>query len=248
MNQSVSNKIYRSHFDFHVFYLGYYLSQNLRKIKFVTDGTFDAIHIIVGLSFDSVELKNRSLTINLHFDFKFYDNADEKTRCTYSIELMTRALQIASENKYIPLKTLIGNLKDLADNGYVDCWKFKDMTIPEYNLKIKLICQLSTNDFILKIMAFNKKNTVLVCEGNVLRTKPDDIYFSYISKKVKIKNGEIVISSTWDTELLSIELERLSNGQLVVKFSSTPYPDDIRATENFKQLQNELKYDNDQFV
>ena len=61
MNQSVSDKIYRSHFDFHVFYIGYYLSQQLRKNRFVTDGTFDTINIEVGLSSSSIEHVNRSL-------------------------------------------------------------------------------------------------------------------------------------------------------------------------------------------
>lgn len=248
MNQGVSDKIYRSHFDFHVFYIRYYLSQQLKKNRFVTDGTFDTINIEVGLSSSSIELANRSLNITLPFDFKLYDNSDETARCRYYFDLLKTALQIAFNKKYIPFEKLMEYLASLANNNFIYSWNFKDVIVPEYNLKIKFICQLSTNDFIMRIVALDKKSKITICEGNVLRTKPDEIFFSHISKKIKITDGKIVISSKWGTELLSIELKSLVNGLLVVDFSSTPYPDDVRATENFKQLQKELKYDNNSFI
>lgn len=248
MNQGVSDKIYRSHFDFHVFYIGYYLSQQLRKNRFMTDGTFDTINIEVGLLSPSIELVNRSLTITLPFDFKLYDNSDETARCRYYFDLLKTALQIASDKKNISFEKLMEYLTSLADNNFIYSWNFKDVIVPEYNLKIRFICQLSTNDFIMRIVVLDKKNMIPICEGNVLRTKPDEVFFSYISKKIKIKDGKIIISSKWDTELLSIKLKSLVNGHLVVDFSSTPYPDDVRATENFKQLQKELKYDNNNFI
>lgn len=248
MNHNMCDKIYRSHFHFHVFFIVYYLSQHLKKDKFLTDGTFDTINIEVGLPSASIELENRSLTINLPFDFKLYDNADETVRCKYYIDLLKIALQIANERKNIPFEKLMEYLTSLADNNFIYSWNFKDVIVPEYNLKIRFICQLSTNDFIMKIMALDKNTMNPICEGNILRTKPDEIFFSYISKKIKIKDGKIIIFSKWDTELLSIELKSLVSGDLVVDFSSTPYPDDIRATENFKQLQKELKYDNYGFI
>lgn len=43
LDSSVGNKHYCSHFNYHVFIVGYFLSQNIKRVKFETDGTFDSI-------------------------------------------------------------------------------------------------------------------------------------------------------------------------------------------------------------
>lgn len=123
----------------------------------MTDGTFDTINIEVGLLSPSIELVNRSLTITLPFDFKLYDNSDETARCRYYFDLLKTALQIASDKKNISFEKLMEYLTSLADNNFVYSWNFKDVIVPEYNLKIRFICQLSTNDFIMRIVVLDKK-------------------------------------------------------------------------------------------
>lgn len=248
MDGSVRDKIYCSHFDFHVFYVWYYLSQQLRKNKFETDGTFDTIFIKVGSSASSIELENRELTISLPFDFNLYENADETVRCQYYLDLMKSALRIASEKKDIPFEELMGYLKSLADSNFIYSWNFKNVIAHEYDLKIRFTCHLSTNDFIIRIAAYDKKSMIPICEGNVVRTKPDEIFFSHISKKIKIKDGRIFIPDKWGTELLSIDLKLLARGHLAVDFCPTPYPDDVEMTEIFKHIQKELRYDNNSFI
>lgn len=247
MNQDVNDKIYCSHFDFHVFFIGFYLSQQLKKIKFVTDGTFDTINIRIGTLSTYVELGNKTLTVNLPFDYEFYNNADESLRCEYYFKLLKKAFEKASDNKNIPFVELMDSLTSLAKKDFIYSWTFKNVIVPEYNLKIKLISQLSTNDYILKIFAYDENRSSAICEGQVLRTKPDDIFFSYLSNKIQVENGRIVILSKWDTKILSIELKDLLKGVVAVDFFPTPYPDDKRATEIYNQLIKELKYDNNDF-
>lgn len=76
----------------------------------------------------------------------------------------------------------------------------------------------------------------------------NEIFFSHISKKIKIKDGRIFIPDKWGTELLSIDLKLLARGHLVVDFCPTPYPDDVEMTEIFKHIQKELRYDNNSFI
>ena len=248
MHLSVSDNIYCAHFDYHVFFIGYYVSHQLRQLKFETDGTFDAIFVVPGAETPSTEIFRESLIINIPFDFNYYDNADEFQRNNYYVELIKSALLIASKQKEIPLAELMGFIESLVDNNYIYTWDFKNILVRELNLKLKFTCQLSTNDFIMRIVALDKKSMIPICEGNVIRTMPDEIFFSYISKKIKIKDDKIILSSKWDRELISIPLKSLICGHLVVDFCPTPYPDDDNATETFKELQKELRYDNYDFI
>lgn len=248
MNPDLSDRTYRSHFDFHTYFIGYYVSMQVRKLKFETDGTFNAIFIQVGMESPSVErhfLNN--LIVNLPFDFEFYDKATQIQKYNYYLDLIHEGLQIASRHKNIPLVELENIITSLVDNNFIYCWDFKNLRVPEYNLKVKFTCQLSTDDFILKITAFRNKVLGPVCKGVVVRTKPDWICFSYVSKKIQVKDDRICIFNKCGRELLTIRLKSLIEGKLIIDFSESPYPDNESATETFKYLQKMLRYDNYDF-
>ncbi len=253
MNDSVRDSKYSSDVCFHMYFITYCLSKQIRKNKFVTDGTFNSISIEVGLWSSPVEIEyvpdeHGIIVVTLPFDFKFYDNADETTRCRYFVDLVKTGLQIASDYKNIPFEELMDYLTILADNNFIYSWNFKDVNVPEYNLKVRFTCHLSTNDFIMSVSAIDKKSKTVICEGNIIRTMPDNIFFSHISRKIKIKDGNIVISAHWDRELLSINLASLVSGHLVVESCLNPLPDDdareIHLKTSFKET---LEYDNYNF-
>lgn len=250
MEDDKRDRTYRSHFTYNTYVIRYCLSTQLRKLKFETDGTFDVINIIVGaVKPPYVEIPwYKALNIYIPFNFDLYDNADEAERCRYYVDWVRKGLEIARDNKNIPFEELMGWLRSLAENKFIYSWDFKSITVREYNLKIRFVCYLTTNDFTIRMSAFDKKRSVCICEGQVVRTKPDSIFFGFISKKIKIRDGKIIFTSKWDTELIYLELKDLLDGKLVVQFSPTPYPDDIDATETFKYNQRSLKYDNNEFI
>lgn len=248
LSQNVNDNIYRSHFDFHVFFIGYCLSEQIKKIKFETDGTFDSIYVEVGDFASNNNISNNAFTIGCTFDFEFYNNANEIERCKYYVSLLKRALLDASKVKHIPLNLLNDIIHSLVDNKFVYSWNFKTLLVNEFNLKIKLNCRLSTNDFLLNVVAYKGKSASSFCEGTIIRTKPDDIFFSHIAKKVRILNDKMVISSKWDTAFVYVKLKELQNGVVVVEWAKTPYPDDMNATNTFYRLQKELTYDNFDFI
>lgn len=250
MEDSARDKTYHSHFAFHTFVIRYYLSTQLRKLKFETDGTFDAINIVVGtVKPPYVEIPwYKALNIYIPFNFDLYDNADEAERYRYYVEWIKKGLEIAYEYKNIPYEELMDWIRSLAENKFIYSWDFKSITVREYNLKIRFVCYLSKNDFTIRMSAFDKKRSVCICEGQIIRTMPDSIFFGFISKKIKIEDGKIIFTSKWDTELIYLELKDLLDGKLVVHLSPSPYPDDEDATETFKCNQQSLKYDNNEFI
>ena len=152
MNRNVGDSIYCSHFDFRVFFIGYCLSEQIKKIKFETDGTFDSIYVRVGDIAPNYDIENNAFTIGCTFDFEFYNNANETERCKYYVSLLKSALHNVSEVKNIPLNSLNDIIGSLVDNNFIYSWNFKSLMIPELNLRVKLNCQLSTDDFKLDVL------------------------------------------------------------------------------------------------
>ena len=248
MKSKVKGNTFRSHFDYHTHFIGYCLSKEVRKLKFETDGTFNAIYIQLGAESPYFEIHfTQSLLVGIPFDFDFYDNATQDQKYQYYLDLLHEGLQIAATHKNIPLEALNNIIQKLVDNNFIYSWDFKNLRVPEYNLKIKFTCHLSTDDFILKMVALRNKESEPICEGVVIRTKPDDIHFSYISRKIQIKNDRICLYFKSDKEIMTIGLKSILEGKLIIDFSESPYPDNPDATETFKYLQNVLKYDNYDF-
>lgn len=245
IDDSVGDLTYQSHFEYHTYFIGHYLSKEVRKLKFETDGTFKAINVTAGMPSSGYEYVNECLCVGVPFDAGRYDNADEKSRCKYYVELMKTGILKTAKIKKIPVDEIMELLASLEANNYIYTWKLKNISIPEYNLKLKFNCYLTTNDFTIRLSAYEKKT--LICEGNIVRTLPDYIHFG--GYKVKLKGKSIVVYwSRTDTEYLSIDVEDLANGKLVVK----PLPpsknhEDYDKGETFYYLQKGLMYDSDEF-
>lgn len=249
MNQQLSDKIYSSNFDYRVFFISYYLSQQLKKLKFETDGTFDSMYIEVGVEFTEFKIDRifKSSEVAIPFDFNFYNNATQTQKYEYYMSLIKEGIEVASHYKSIPKTELLEWLENIAKNNFVYTWDFKNVSIKEYGLKVKFISQLSTNDYILKAFAYKDKDRNPICEGIVIRTLPDSLFFSYVSKKITYNNNKIFINSQFGEEVAFIEVGELLKGNLVVGFSPCLYPENKDAAEVFYDLQNSLRYDNDEF-
>lgn len=246
-NQSESDNIYRSHFDFHVFFIGYYLSHQLKKLKFVTDGTFEAINIVVGEASKPMVLIDSALTCFAVFDTDVYDSLADDDRCVYVIGILRETLLEISQKKSIPLYQLLNDCEELIKSGFVYRWNFCQIKVADLGLKIKFNCELSTNDFRLNAVVYESGEMEPFCDGCVIRTKPDDVFFSFISKKIQSENGQLVFTTKWDVPLFYLNISDLNRGLVKTVFLESPYPGDFRATEIYLHLQNELKYNNNNF-
>lgn len=253
MKYGVREGLYCGRFHYCTYVIGYFLSDGLRKLKFETDGTFDAIIIQVGadgvsIGYDDFPVNKLSIVINLPFDFERYEKSDDLQRCKYYLELLQLGLQEISNFKTIPYVKIIRLANELAAKGFVYAWNFRNLILRDYNLKVKFISELSTNDFVLKLQAFEDKKKMPICEGQVARTKPDHLNFSYISKKIYIDNGRIIINDCRNRALLSIDIKSLMGGYLILEYAKSPYPENTLASETFYELQNFIKYDNNNFL
>ena len=250
MPKEVMYMQYRLHFDYHVYYIGYYLHRCLKQMKFETDGTYSSISIQVGnVTSPKIEFNSffEVIRVFIPFDFERYDNGSEYERNRYYIELYEKALTIAAEHRPIPLTELEECLKQLETDNFVCRWDFKNVSIKELGLKVKFHCQLTTYDFKLIADVYRKREQLPICSGTVIRTLPDSIEFDCISRKIIINNRSLRIQTKWNEEYFYLPLKCLLEGKLVVKECEPRDPDNKNDTESFYNIQRSFQYDNNDF-
>lgn len=241
---------YRSIFAYHVYYIGYYLYRRLRSNKFETDGTFDLIAIQVGgvntpkITFD---IFFKAVEVFIPFDFDRYDRGNKVERNQYFIELYNEALTFTAKHRQIPLTEMQEWLRELAEDGYVCRWDFKNVSIKDLGIKVKFFCKLDTQAFELRAEVFQKRNPNPICEGIVIRTKPDTIHFDFISRDIKVIDDKIRIYSKTNIEFFYIPLDRLLKGKFVVEKSTPRFPDDPDSVETFYSLQRMFQFEGNNF-
>lgn len=248
LDANIGDKLYYSHFNYHTFVIGYFLSQHLKRIKFGTDGTFDSICIVAGKGNIAVSIFMKTLTVGVKFDSIKYDCMNESGRNEYYLDLMKRGINFIAEKKMIPHAELTKAMKLLACNQLLYKWTFKCLTLPERNIRVKFTCQLSPYDYTLCAEIVQEDSGLLIGSGVVVRTKPDAIFFSHLSRKIYLANDRITITSTWGVPLIYLELLNIINGFVLPLDCESPYSYDKQATQNFKRIQHELHYDNEKFI
>ena len=249
MEDESRGRDYSLKFDYKVYFIRFFLYRQLLKIKFDTDGTFNAIDITVSSSPPSFKLYHfdtiKTLDINITFDYDFYNKADQTQLHRYYIELYKTGIALAAEHKEIPVEYLYKCLSDLEKDNFVYRWDFKNVTVKDQNLKIKFYCELTTRDFLLKAQVFKKGIKEPICEGVAVRTKPDYFYFKDISKNIVVRDNKVIISNKLGSrEFFYLDLNDLINGKFEVNLLPPPPEMNDKYFFSFREM---LMYDNDEF-
>lgn len=246
MRDQVKDQHYSSCFDYHAYFIGYYLAMQLRKDKFETNGTFEAIFIYVGDSDSQDSLRDNGvwkyLRINLKFDFDRYNSGNEEERCAYFIELYRKGLARAENLATIPYKRLMGYLDEIIRNHYVYTWKFRNMLIRPWGLKICFTATLTTNDFTIRAAVYKTGVKAPVCEGLVVRTKPRSMFFYDITKKMRIEGCKVFVG-TAISDYFYLDFDELSRGEFVRHICEPPSDINEDCKEIFRKAQRYYMYE-----
>ncbi len=247
MNSDGFETKYRSRFNYHVFVVGYFLTQQLQKIKYDTKGAYEALFITVGKDDGPDYMKDNTvwkfIEVNIRFDAAKYDNRSESERCRYYIELYKKALVRANKVATIPLEWLLEQLDVLTEMNYIDSWKFRNMLIRPWGLKICFTATLTTNDFTIRAVVYKTGVKAPVCEGQVVRTKPDSLDFGHLTKNMRVEDGKVIIGYTF-ADLFYLDLSELSKGEFELHLCAPgKYDTDERSIETHRNLQRIFMYE-----
>lgn len=257
MDDKVGGKIYASHFDFHVTFIRYSLSRQLRMLKFETDGTFDELIIIVSdkipekpIYFGKGDFDGLTMYSFCPFNKQLYDALNEREKCEYYVCLLKETLLKISRIKDIPLSQMNEWLDNLIADHFIYRWPFKKYTIPEIGITLDLESSLSTNEYLLNgtIYRGRGKKKQMIGSGRLVRTKPDELFFSFITKYKVIDNDCVIFTARWGDHLFYLKFEDLEKGKIIVHFPDAPPSKDEEIKELFLNKQKELNYDNNDFI
>lgn len=232
----------KTYFSDRTYFIGHYISIQIRKLKFETDGSFKQLLVCVGKEVKPSSISLESLMVYVPFDYERYLAADDIGKCRYAIELLREGFEKARWIKAIPYERLIELSEDLVRNDYSCEWEFKKLIIREFNIRVVFTARLDTYAFTLTATVYDIKTKEILCEGLVARTKPEHLYFSYISRKMYVSDDSIIILNFTDNPSLSIKIPPLLNGKLIVNVCEPPRDHDKKEAETFRNLQSFLTY------
>lgn len=220
---------YRYEFTLHTRFISNYLSKQIRKYKFATDGTFNMIS--VSPKPDAVSeckiVPDAALTADVIFNRERYEQIKGTPNCEYYLELLEDGFKKAKKFKEIPLDTLLNLINDFRNNDYKNEWEHKKKRFKKQDVEVTLNCFFTTLDFSL-IATINKISTKeTLCSRVVIRTEPDEIYFAKMFKDILIDKGNILITDASDSPRILINLKAALNKKLVFK---------LRGARKIKEL------------
>lgn len=247
LNKEIGDIPFGVRFNYNVFFIDYFLSKQIRKINYVTDGTFRQIIIKFGQARPGIDLCNDAIFVEVPFEIEAYSKMTQTERCNYCVALVKQGLGIVQQYKAIPYDELIRLCDELVAQNFTIRWNFRNLRVPEYNLRVSFNCKLDTNDFVLSVSASNLKTKTILCEGQVARTFPYCDDFTWISKKMRVDDGQIIIPNKLDKDIISIDLEGLAKGELYVVFLPAPAGYSRERIELWNEFQGWLQYDNNDF-
>ncbi|GEN69911.1 hypothetical protein [Chryseobacterium rhizosphaerae] len=212
---SKMNNELRYEFQLHTRYISNYLSKEIRKHKFQTDGTFNmlSISLLPDKIKDTKIVALDVLETYLLFDKSKYEKIKGSDKCDYYLELFEEGFKKANKFKSVPVDVLLSLLKEFKKGGCRNEWLHKKKNFKNHNLQIILSCEFTTNYFQLIITINQISSKKEIVREIIMKTEPDEILFEKMFKDILIENDEIIVTDSSDGPRVIINIEDLYSNQ-----------------------------------
>ena len=209
----------RYRFELNTRFLSNHLSRAIRKRRFTTDGTFNQIH--VALIEENPELPKvvgfSALRVHVLYDPADYEAIRGSKDCSYYLRLFEQGFRAAAASKLVPLEILLEELERFRQNGCKNEWRHKRKLFRDQDVSVTLDCYFTTNEFRLVARIERISTKEVLCEGVVVETVPDEIFFYRLFKDIFIRGDRIIVTDHFDSERYLIDLDQALSGRLVVE-------------------------------
>lgn len=191
------NDPFRDDFNLHSRFISNYLSVQIRKLKFLTDGTFNMIAVSPTLDVKHVcrIVGEKALDASIFFNRREYEKLTEIEKYECYLDLLQKGYSICSQYKNIPLEPLLKLHQDFRDNNYKNEWLHKKRKFKEVGIEVDLYCYFTSHYFELEIIVYDIKNKEILISGTVIRTLPNEVCFDYLFKDIVINDDYLSITS-----------------------------------------------------
>jgi hypothetical protein len=191
------NSEYELAFKDHCRFISNYMSIQVRKLKFETDGTYNMIGIklILNPGFLCKIIPEYSLNVLLtSFNKESYNLMCEIEKYEYYLSLLEEGYRIAAQYKDIPLDDLLRLHQQFRDGDYKNEWQHKRKVCKELGIDIVLNCYFRSINFQLEMVVSDRKTKKEVVKGIVLTTPPNEVCFDYKFRDIIIGSEYLIIT------------------------------------------------------
>lgn len=205
-----------SEFGYRTSYISNYLSKQIRRARFKTDGTFQMVYVeATDKPGECAIVPDRALTAQVSFDKERYEQIKGTAYCEFYLGILEKGFAKAAEFKKIPLETLLNHVDEFRKSGCRNEWLHKKKRFREADIEVVLSCFFTTIDFRL-VATVNRISTKEgLCSGTILRTFPDEIHFDHMFKDILVDDKNIIVTDFLDRPNILIDLRKALDNQLV---------------------------------
>jgi len=130
------------------------------------------------------------LIVEVPFCEEEYNATAKEDLNEYFLGLLASGFSKCSES--IPNDKLLEGIEKFRQNGNKNEWDLKSKFLRHLGIKWIIRCKLTLDDFILVLLLF--KNGQQLFEEEILRTKPDEVFFAEHLRRIKFSGDSIVLS------------------------------------------------------
>jgi hypothetical protein len=221
---------FRDNFNLHSRFISNYLSVQIRKLKYATDGTFNMLSIVPTINIKHLcrMVGEKALHASISFNRDAYEQMNDIEKYEYYLKLLEDGYRICTQFKNIPLTDLLKLHDDFRQNNYKNEWLHKQKRFKEYGLSISLNCYFTSTDFRLVMTVYDLVSKKELISGEIIRTLPDEVCFAHLFKDIKMENQDIIITEFLDRPIFSFHLSDLLEGRFKINsldngLKYTPY-------------------------
>lgn len=204
-----------------------YITKEIRKIHFITDGSFQFISIEPTFGeekiyFDLHPYKVFCAQVPItHSEWENYllSTPDHLiSRFEFYLSLLERGYKIISKHKDIPEKELLAIHDRFRALGYKYEGTFKKIRLKKEGLIVCLKWYFTTFDFRLYAEVYDWKQTTMLMRELLLRTFPASLCFHHMFRSTEVTEELIIIKKSLGEIFLTIEREPLTRGIIRVRY------------------------------
>lgn len=213
---------FRDNFNLHSRFISNYLSVQIRKLKYETDGTFNMITVSPTLDIKHIcrIVGEKALDACISFNREAYDQMTEYEKYDYYLQLLEDGYKICSQFKQIPLDYLLQLHQEFRVNGYKNEWLHKKRKFKEYGIEVTLNCYFTSLDFQLSISVNDIRNKTELISGIVIKTLPDEVCFAPLFKDIIIEKNQLCITEIQDRPKFIFNLDDIFKGNFICKINN----------------------------
>lgn len=209
-----------SEFQFRTRFISNFLSKEVRKLRLVTDGTFDLIAVAPtpNTTTPCRVIGERALVCEVPFELARYESVKGTENCEYYLELFEVGFRRASHFKSIPEVELIGLLEKFRNAGYRNEWVQKRGRFKDHDIDVIVRGSFTTHHITMSVSLSKISTKLALCSGPIIMTLPDEVFIDGAVKDILMDDGNIVITDFLDQPTFDIPLHEIERGNFLFRY------------------------------